>query len=105
MTLTDFLLARLAEDERRWVETEDYRAPHSRDCDYPGDMPGVCTCSLLDELVADCEAKARIVESCADGLRYDIACGEGHYASFEMILGMLARPYDTHEDYDPAWRP
>jgi hypothetical protein len=93
MNLTEFLLARIAEDEevarleigRRDVILTGAFAPH--------------------RILAECEAKRRIVELHRIG--YD-PC-DAHDASFESIpcetLELLALPYADHPDYREAWRP
>jgi hypothetical protein len=80
MNLTEFLLARIAEDE--------------------GSPP---TCSRV---LADCEAKRRIVErhrSKPDtGGWYCAGCGDDWPCE---DLRDLASVYADHPDYDEAWRP
>jgi len=86
VTLTEFLLARIAEDEAG-AERAEFIADFNQ-------------ARILDE----CEAKRRIVEECVDGLRYDIDCGEGHGTSFENILQILALPYIDHPDFRDEWK-
>ena len=98
-TLTEFLLARIAEDERivaewpnegpwglhsegsMWVDpnAQPIYAPHAR-------------------VLAECEAKRRIV-SLLGALHVQMP------ASVEVGLSALALPYADHPDYDEAWRP
>lgn len=88
--LTDFLLARIAEDEeaaREWCavllsreleqgsEPFDFEAVHG-----PGDPIRV---------LAECEAKRRIVEWLPEW----------------TVLRLLALPYVGHPHYDEEWRP
>lgn len=100
MTLTEFLLARIAEDEQMANEGVD---------------AGRCTCrpnprSLLRRIdvhhpqcalrvLAECEAKRRIVADCAeyegpetDGLSW-------------RTLHAIALVYADHPDYRDEWRP
>ena len=104
MTLAEFLLARIAEDEG-----EPY---HRWDCDkfnvYDyGLRQGDCDCGGPARVLAECEAKRRIV---AKAQRADKAF-ERHIqpatsaASFALteVLGYLAAPFRDHPDYDPAW--
>ena len=94
--LTDFLLARIAEDEDRIV--------HEFDCerfnvtDY-GTRQGKCDCDATGRLKAECGAKRRIVAE----LERD---HERHSReSYWMILRLLALPYADHRDYREEWRP
>jgi hypothetical protein len=106
-TLTDFLLARIAEDEAT-IPSLDCR------CGTDG-VPEVASLpDCPDRIVAECEAKRRIVEH-ADvvsdmdgriegewGARGSVPWGEDEGV---MLLRMLALPYADHPDYRPAWRP
>ena len=84
MTITEFLLARIAEDEavaRAWRTRIDQ-----------GEIPilfhGVV---IPDRVLAECAAKRRIVEGWRD---------EYHDT---WVLMHLASVYADHPDYDPAW--
>lgn len=104
MTLAEFLLARIAEDAERadfnpdtepWMS---YRVGHSDHCDYPGDMPGYCTCRARDRALADCEAKRQLLEWLGVGPL--TLPGEEGYA-----VRLLALPYAEHPDYRDEWKP
>lgn len=118
MTLTEFLLARIAEDKagadamghRTDPEGEDgyYACPATRD--YPlGDLPygeEHCDCGLAEHkrrALAECEAKRRIVEEVAryDGESYD--GNSGALNSLDAILATLAAVYADHPDYQAEW--
>jgi fructoselysine-6-P-deglycase FrlB-like protein len=86
MTLTDFLLARIAEDKRGYFIGYDDRG---------GSYVAVDPAHLL----AECEAKRRIVEACADVLAYDAE------ALPQDVLRFLALPYADHPDYREEWKP
>lgn len=79
MTLTEFLLARIADDETaaNWLPST---AARSR---------------------AECDAKRRIVE------RWQLGEGdpEDHHPVPDEVLRLLALPYADHESYQPEWRP
>ena len=89
MTLVEFLLARIAEDE--------HFGTHDR--------------HLSKRWAAECDAKRRIVD------RYQVAAlrlerGQGDRAvegiranESRSALKLLALPYSDHPDYDEAWRP
>ena len=87
MTLTEFLLARIAEDE---AVSPTGRRPSPRD-------------------IAECEAKRRIVELAAKAE----AWGEGTAgatAGYAKVvasdtLRLLTLPYADHPDYREEWRP
>jgi hypothetical protein len=102
MTLTEFLLERIAEDEaelqeyeRRWeakVSGDDHVL--FTDEEYMG------VWIPPERVLAECQAKRRIVERALRlqegqqlGMRYVWQC-----------LADLAAPYAGHSAYDPAWR-
>lgn len=95
MTLTEFLLARLAEDE----ESVSLFGSPPRQTGLEDADPA--------RVLADVEAKRRIVERCrwADESR----SWENDYDMFdagEQAFGTLldlARPYADHLDFDPSW--
>lgn len=87
MTLTEFLLARIAEDE----------------ADARGDTLGAVIpqdCWGPDRVLAECEAKRRIVDACQN-------VEQVHAAEFlaDRMLAFLALPYADHPDYREEWRP
>lgn len=113
VTLTEFLLARIAEDEEL-ADRVEFRP-------YVGE--GVPQ-SLQGRVLAECEAKRRIVESCRpvypvfyrESVRR--LCEERNETSVpieavgdamwphdaaEDTLRALASVYADHPDYDPSW--
>lgn len=101
-TLTEFLLARIAEDEVKihgdWSEG---RGMH------------IITEEMHGRMLAECAAKRRIIE-----LRYswNLQAEQMTEPPFgpifqvqvntaDAILRTLAMPYAEHPDYDEAWRP
>ena len=102
MDLSEFLLARIAEDEA-WATSAWREQSHAGGCD-------VCGASF-PRLLAECEAKRRIVEhhrSNDDDWPLCVICTEvGPDAQGWpcLTLHLLALPYADHEDYDEAWRP
>ena len=122
MTLTDFLLARIAEDEDRakraafgWGATwsvvtdefEDWSTVHA---DGKRDMVGCEDGDVTEHIarhdpsrvLAECEAKRRIIV----GLDYesDEWCFADAPAVAE-VLPFLALPYADHPDYQQEWKP
>lgn len=105
MTIAEFFLARIAEDEARWVrpryslaatQRDSYEAPHWPTCDYPGDMTGYCDCQMLVRTLAEVEAKKRLVRFIAD---------LESYADRDGALRTLAAVYADHPDYRSEWAP
>lgn len=102
MTIVEFLTARLDEESRFWANPSAMR------------FGGVGLSDLILRMRADVTAKQRLVELCATW----IAEGERHVAgrdavsiaartqaiTAETTVRALAQPYDTREDFDPAWR-
>ena len=82
MSITDFLLARIAEDEAA--------PPIALDYAEPGRCPH-CGGVLEARWQRDCEAKRRI-------LAFAVGTND-HY----VMLTMLALVYSDHPDYDPSW--
>lgn len=98
MTLTEFLLARLAEDE---TIARDWR--HNRDkVEIHGGGTGYERLVNPDHVLADVEAKRAV-------LRLLDQIG-GHYEPNSArvvpnIRRLLAAPYADHPDYDQEWTP
>jgi hypothetical protein len=98
MTLTEFLLARITEDEA-----------YARYCDE-GTVEGITyPIGGLTQILAECEAKRRIVEDFEDyASEYrkapsDFAAGRRHAAL--LAATRIAAIYADHEDYDEEWKP
>lgn len=86
-TLTDFLLARIAEDER---------------------IGRILQRSSLGEdrqirLLADCEAKRRIVQWCGPR-SHDAPGTAASTTTARFVLASLALPYADHPDFQEEWR-
>jgi len=93
--LTEFLLARIAEDEGVARDVGE---------GYPRALLGPSAHShafkwLPARVLAECEAKRRIMEECAD-----LASSEDVYTHADLILCALALPYADHPEYREAWR-
>ena len=104
-SLTDFLLARIAEDEEiasRAGTFEPWSEKMRRD-NY-----GHLTIQP-DRVLAECEAKRRIVEDFQHlDADYHVTHSEFTEArQFQALvaLGHVALPYADHPDYNPDWRP
>ena len=112
MTLTDFILARIAEDEAVASRAGSF-APWSEP--FQTDNYGHLTVQP-DRVLAECEAKRRIVEwhKPLPGLGgYAANCagcwedgGEDGAPLYPCRnIRWLAAVYADHEDYDESWRP
>lgn len=92
MTLTEFLLARVAEDEvRSRVLRPGYPSPA--------------------RMLAECEAKRQIVELATEQQKYDEERAAGWDAPYDpawsyggRTLAALALPYADHPDFRDEWR-
>ena len=108
--LDEFLLARIAEDERLAAESPpDAGSPQPDGHASPFDPARVH---------AECAAKRRIVLSCRElrpdtrilGARptgmadFPLAPHDQHQLA-AVVLALLALPYAGHHDYRPEWRP
>lgn len=115
VTLTEFLTARLDEDEAV------ARAAFS-DLDEPGEAwrpsgledpwPTQERHVLRHDparVLAEVKAKRRILELDDEVLRREVrngdASGAGASLMLSIVLRLLALPYADHPDYDEAWRP
>jgi len=148
MTLTEFLLARIAEDEStartasaspwKWTSRDDnaYGMPNvswtlqAADRDVteldaadpyalrldvePGDRNHIARHDPA-RVLAECAAKRRVVQWGGMALASSDATSDdgspaaervhGYGTAYEAVLSLLAVPYDSHPDYDEAWRP
>jgi hypothetical protein len=88
MTLIEFLLARITDDEALAANASSY---------YWGRR------TLSERVLAECEAKRRIIEAAP------WANNGGHSAMKDLpgrwILRLLAAVYADHPDYRDEWRP
>jgi hypothetical protein len=100
--LTEFLLARIAEDEA----AVEQRMADSRGSAVGGD-PTVERWPIYRRARAECEAKRRIIGKAQPWIAADD--GRAHQTSLRLagedILAALASPYADHPDYREEWRP
>ena len=110
MTLVEFLLARIAEDEegaRRAsaVEGGDFAIAALPLPLMEGIRPGFPT-----RVLAECEAKRRIIDAARHA---EFQGGSAEIVMFDgwprdgvwPVLAALALPYASHPDYREEWRP
>ena len=108
MTLVEFLSARLDEDEAAAQEV------HLVACEiHPQGMEDTwCTCPIPARVLAEVEAKRRIVEEHSD-TKEDVHECQGYIDDRRSVaiwehcptLRLLALPYADHPDYDEEWKP
>jgi hypothetical protein len=94
MTLEEFLLARIAEDER-----------HARAVKLP--LFGA-THPVTIRALAECEAKRRIVDAYQHAVEYEAQFPNPDAAEayiYEHVLQFLALPYADHPGFRQEWRP
>lgn len=119
MTLTEFLLARIAEDEaaarEQTATTQSGIALEwERDVDYGERYLTIDPARVL----AECEAKRRIMEALIDAeaavATYDTDDPNnppsywqewGNLHALRLAAELLALPYADHPDFDPGWKP
>lgn len=112
VTLTSFLLARIAEDEsvaRRTLAESDLLDWSGRWSDAhglhgPADGPSGHTSVVIDpaRVLAECEAKRRIVDDYLDE-RSRVPLSLGTLSGFECALEHLACVYADHPDFLQEW--
>lgn len=89
MNITEFLEARIVEDEV--IAT--LRGWHAEDCGWLPDESGYsypCDCGVPERMAAECAAKREIIAK-VQGLDFS-------------LLEALAYVYKDHPDYDRNWR-
>lgn len=93
LSLTDFLIARIEEQERR----DDV---HRSSCviDHLDGVASGCTCDIPARVAAECAAKRALLVVLSD------VEWHGSYAVRDVALGILARPHSAHPDFNPEWR-
>jgi hypothetical protein len=105
VTIAEFLLARINEDEavvEKWPR--DARAGIAPNGRLWQDQYGHPVWQARARVLAECEAKRRIVEEFAalTPIPYDIA--EGIYGAMRHCVQVLALPYADHPDFREEWR-
>lgn len=113
MTIVEFLLARIAEDEAELGVLasgvhDDSAGPNGLGWGDVGAISDVLTVSHR-RATAECEAKRRIIDASryveAGGGSAEIVMFDGWpRAGVPSVLASLALPYADHPDFDPAWR-
>lgn len=113
MTLTEFLEARIAEDEavadrmHRWdcgiiVVHEDLELSDALGCD----------CGLPARVLRECEAKRKLIDEIVEyEANQDFEHGDGYSSASEILaravqfdaIRVLASIYSDHPDYNPEW--
>lgn len=100
MTIVEFLLARIAEDEARaQARREAMLNVAERWPTLSEDIRNLIDVRGIDRVLAECQAKRAIIEQVSD-IEWT-----GSYAVRDVVLGHLAAVYADHPDYDEAWRP
>ena len=115
MTLVEFLRARIAEDEAAVEPHRDYMDGVELGAIESGE--GFANCSIsAPRVLAECEAKRRIIEQCSNRLADEGGKGYDweptdwawHGAMQDEALEtlkILALPYVDHPDYRQEWKP
>lgn len=112
-TLADWLLAQIEADEAMLQRAEwPFSSPHDSDCEYPGDMPGACTCNLFGRLLAQCAAFRQIVEQYLENVRLieetpEVLAREVRSTNLtyeHAILPALATIYADRDGFREEWR-
>jgi hypothetical protein len=100
--LADFLLARIAEDAAasdEWhnMTTDDFGALQTF---------GECECGGKARVLAECEAKRRIVADYADAISENLYSEWGQAARYGLhrAITALAQPYADHPEFREEWR-
>lgn len=110
MTLTDFLTARIDDDERLARAAAGSAAPAEEGADV-----ALVARFGPSRVLVECAAKRRLVELADEATGYDMTVDLERASSAradskvafvgDRILEVLALPYADHPDYDASWRP
>ena len=115
LKLTEFLHARLTELAEQQKNSS--TAWHRRDCAYlpePGMYDAECDCGVPERVLAETEAKQRVVKAYDNAV---ISFGHtevgaplhdlmgGSVNSLRHVLQLLALPYSGHPNYKEEWKP
>ena len=108
LILAEFLLARIGEDEARAQRLEVHfewcRSLSGTPWGALGPLPPNCDCGYPARVLAECEAKRRIVERCERAIvEQGIYSEDGQSELAQDALSLLALPYADHSDYRPEW--
>lgn len=112
MTLTDFLLARIAEDGgvARWAQSDAWSEAagiHGFEDPWPSHL-AFAEHITPARVLAECEAKRQLVEGLRGLVDYDrdkFIVGPGVEAVASETCRLLALPYADHPDYREEWKP
>ena len=112
MTLTEFLLARIAEDEAAaQAATTSRGSTIYTDARRGGKRAALNHITRWDpaRVLAECEAKRRIVDYRERVARESAVTGvplfEAQLSAYHAALRALALPHADHPDYREEWRP
>ena len=109
--LVAFLKARLDDGKKRQADiSESWHSPACEsmpDVLHPDNETGACNCGVPAHVLADIEAKLRIVKEYedADTVAQFPDFDGGLASGLEDALRLLALPYADHPDYREEWRP
>jgi Family of unknown function (DUF6221) len=115
-TLTDFLLARIAEDERAARAASHQKVAGPFHGHWRSDSALLSANGALEasdrthiarhdpaRVLAECEAKRQLLSD--ETLTYGVRAN-GESSAFHLrVMGYLALPYADHPDYREEWRP
>lgn len=106
MTIVEFLLARIADDEAThpvygYLLNVEHHETGCMELAAVERCDAQCDCDGPRRWLAECQAKRAMVEEFGPDL--DSGGAEGHFT--QRALSHLAAVYDTHPDYNEAWRP
>ena len=103
MTITEFLEARIAEDEATASLLTGGGAGHSPRTQVYTGTEWVTTPLTTDRLLAECKAKRAIIAAAEPEAWMDNHAYGGYTDAMDVAISALAAVYREHLDYLPEW--
>lgn len=102
MTLVEFLLARIAEDEAALETARRMGVPPLPMGSRIGSGIGNHPTMSETRMAAECDAKRRVVDLYREAVEF---FWFAERSALEPVIKLLARPYRDHPDYQQEWTP
>jgi hypothetical protein len=102
VSLVEFVLARIADDEASAVSVHDTTCDYFRYGSTDPTFGWECNCGQASSIKAHCNARRIMVDFVRPDP--DMPPGDGRYVAVR-VLALMALPYKDHPDFQPDWMP